>query len=163
MSFSTPDLCDAHPDDVRVAEPVFRSYGGREAFGGPVVVVRCVDADGPDNTLVKQLAGTPGEGRVLVVDVEGALTNAVLGDLIAADAAKNGWAGVVINGCVRDVEVLREIDLGVCALASVPRRSDRRGIGERDVTARMAGLTISPGDHVYADATGVIASSRALL
>lgn len=162
MHISTPDLCDAHPE-VRVAEPVFRSYGGREAFGGPAVVVRCIDADGPDNTMVKELAGSPGEGRVLVVDVEGALTNAVLGDLIAADAAKNGWAGMVVNGCVRDVEVLRDIDLGVCALGSVPRKSNRRGVGERDVTARMAGLTISPGDHVYADATGVIASSQPLL
>ncbi len=161
MLISTPDLTDAHPD-VRVAEPVFRSYGGREAFGGPAVVVRCVDADGPDNTLVKELAGTPGEGRVLVVDVAGVLTNAVLGDIIAADAAKNGWAGMIINGAVRDVDVLREIDLGVCALASVPRRSNRRGVGERDITVEFAGITFSPGDHVYADATGVIASDTAL-
>ncbi|MDO5699583.1 MAG: ribonuclease E activity regulator RraA [Dermatophilus congolensis] len=162
MTFSTPDLCDAHPE-VRVAEPVFRSYGGREAFGGPAVTVRCVDGDGPDNTLVKELANTPGEGRVLVVDVAGVFTNAVLGDLIAAEAAKNGWAGMVINGAVRDVEVLRDIDLGVCALASIPRRSDRRGVGERDIAVEFAGVTFAPGDHVYADATGVLVSSDPLI
>lgn len=162
MSISTPDLTDEHPE-VQVAEPRFRTYGGREAFGGPAVVVRCVDADGPDNTLVKELAGTPGEGRVLVVDVAGVLTNAVLGDLIAADAADNGWAGMVINGAVRDVDVLREIDLGVCALASVPRKSKRRGVGERDITTDFAGVRFSPGDHVYADATGVIVSAQALI
>ncbi len=158
---STPDLCDANPD-VQVAEPLLRGYGGREAFGGPAVVVRCVDADGPDNTLVKQLAGEPGHGRVLVVDVEGATSNAVLGDLIAADAAANGWAGLVINGCVRDVEVLRSIDLGVMALGSVPRKSNRRGTGERDVTVGFAGVRIAPGNYVYADATGLIVADRAL-
>ena len=163
MEISTPDLCDAHPHEVRVAEPGFRAYGGREAFGGPVVVVRCVDADGPDNTLVKELAGTPGEGRVLVVDVAGVLSNAVLGDLIAADAAKNGWAGMLINGAVRDVEVLRRIDLGVCALASTPVKSNRRGVGERDVAVEFAGVSIAHGDHVYADATGVIVAARSLL
>jgi regulator of ribonuclease activity A len=162
MQFSTPDLCDAHLE-VRVAEPVFRSYGGREAFGGPAVVVRCYDEDGPDNTLIKELAGTDGADRVLVVDVGGLTTNAVLGDLIAADAAAHGWSGMLINGCVRDVEVLRDIDLGVHALGSTPRRSNRRGIGQRDARVEFAGVRICSGDHVYADATGVVVSAEPLV
>lgn len=161
MDISTPDLCDAHPE-VRVAEPIFLRFGGRVAFGGPVVVVRCYDADGPDNTLVKELAGAEGAGRVLAVDVGGLATNAVLGDLIAADAAAHGWSGLLINGYVRDVEVLRGIDLGVRALGSIPRKSIRRGVGERDVTVEFAGVRISPGDYVYADATGVLVSAEPL-
>lgn len=162
MQMSTPDLCDAHPE-VRVAEPVFGSYGGREAFGGPAVVVCCYDKDGPDNTLVKELASADGAGRVLVVDVGGSASNAVLGDLIAADAASHGWSGLLINGYVRDVEVLRDIDLGVRALGSIPRKSNRRGVGERDVVVEFAGVRISPGDHVYADATGVVVSAERLV
>jgi regulator of ribonuclease activity A len=160
---STPDLCDRFPDEVRIAGRPFTSYGGRAAFEGEVVTVRCI-ADGiPDNTLLKELAATAGDGRVIVVDVEGMTTHAVLGDLIAQDAADHGWAGIVIDGAVRDVDVLRTIAIGVRARGSVPLRSVRRGVGDRDVSVDLDGATVTSGDHLYADATGIVVASRALV
>ncbi|HMM26498.1 MAG TPA: ribonuclease E activity regulator RraA, partial [Pseudoxanthomonas mexicana] len=101
MSWTTPDLCDQYPD-VQVAEPVFRGYGGRIAFAGPAVTVKCFE----DNSRVRELAATPGEGRVMVVDGGGSLRRALLGDQIAANAVKHGWSGFLIFGCVRDVDAL---------------------------------------------------------
>jgi regulator of ribonuclease activity A len=161
-TWTTPDLCDEH-DEVRVVDGDLRDYGGRERFGGPVVTARCHDADGPDNTLVKELCSTPGEGRVLVVDAGGLRTHAVLGDLIAAEAVAHGWAGVVVHGVVRDLELLRTMDLGVRALGACPRRSVRRGVGERDVPVRLGSVVVSPGDHLYADATGVVVAAGPLV
>jgi regulator of ribonuclease activity A len=156
--FTTPDLCDDHPDDVRVLEPILKTFGGREAFHGAAVTVSCHE----DNSRVKDLAGTPGEGRVIVVDGGGSVRKALLGDMIAQTAADNGWAGFVINGAVRDVEILRTIDLGVQALASIPLKTEKLGAGDVGVDVRFGGLTISPGEWVYADATGVVVSGRAL-
>lgn len=159
MSFTTPDLCDEHGDDVHVLEPGLADLGGREVFHGPVRTVSCLE----DNSRVKEVLATPGDGAVLVVDGGGSLKVALLGDLIAAGAVENGWAGVVIAGAVRDVEILRTLDLGVRALASVPRRSDRQGRGELDVPVTVAGVDVRPGDHLYADATGIVVASRSLL
>ena len=158
MTFTTPDLCDEH-EDVRVLEPGLRDVGGREVFSGPVRTVSCFE----DNSRVKEVLATPGEGAVLVVDGGGSLRCALLGDLIAAGAVENGWSGVVIAGAVRDVDVLRDLDLGVRALASVPRRSVRRGAGDLDVPVTVQGVEITSGDHLYADATGIVVSSRDLL
>jgi regulator of ribonuclease activity A len=154
-----PDLCDAWGDTVRVVDPVFRSYGGRTAFGGPVRTVKCHE----DNSLVAAELEQPGAGRVLVVDGGGSLRCALLGDNLAARGAANGWAGVVVHGCVRDVEVLRGIDLGVQALAAHPRRSVKRGVGELDVAVQFPGVTIAPGMFVYGDENGLIVADRALL
>ena len=156
--FSTPDLCDDHPDDVRVLAPVLRTFGGREAFFGRAVTVSCHE----DNSRVKDLAGTPGEGRVIVVDGGGSVRKALLGDIIAQTAADNGWAGLVINGAVRDVEILRTIDLGVQAIAPVPLKTQKLGVGDVDVDVTFGGLTITPGEWVYADANGVVVSARQL-
>ena len=153
--FTTPDLCDDHPAQVRVLAPEFSTFGGREAFFGPAVTVRCHE----DNSRVKDLAGTPGEGRVIVVDGGGSLGRALLGDIIAQTAADNGWAGFVIHGAVRDVEILRTIDLGVKALGSIPLKTDRKGLGDVGLTVTIAGVTVEPGDWVYADATGVVVST----
>ena len=153
--FTTPDLCDDHPDEVRVMAPMFRTFGGREAFFGPAVTVRCHE----DNSRVKDLAGTPGEGRVVVVDGGGSTAKALLGDVIAQTAADNGWAGFVIHGAVRDVEILRTIDLGVQALGSIPLKTEKLGVGDVGLTVTFGGVTITPGDFVYADANGVVVSS----
>ncbi len=162
MAFTTPDLCDEHGDDpeagLRVLEPGLRGFGGREVFSGPVRTVSCLE----DNSRVKELLAAPGEGHVLVVDGGGSLRCALLGDLIAAGAVENGWAGVVIRGAVRDVEILRTLELGILALDSVPLRSTRRGVGEVDVPVTIQGVRIEPGDHLYADATGAVVASRAL-
>ena len=156
--FSTPDLCDDHPDDVRVLAPILRTFGGREAFFGRAVTVSCHE----DNSRVKDLAGTPGEGRVIVVDGGGSVRKALLGDIIAQTAADNGWAGLVINGAVRDVEILRTIDLGVQAIAPVPLKTQKLGVGDVDVDVTFGGLTITPGEWIYADANGVVVSARQL-
>jgi regulator of ribonuclease activity A len=156
--FSTPDLCDDHPDDVRVLAPILRTFGGREAFHGQAVTVSCHE----DNSRVKDLAGTAGEGRVIVVDGAGSVRKALLGDVIAQTAADNGWSGLVINGAVRDIEILRTIDLGVQALAPVPRKTQRLGAGDVAVDVTFGGLTISPGEWVYADSNGVVVSARRL-
>lgn len=159
MAFVTCDLCDDHPDDVRVCEPLFANYGGRSAFGGRIVTVKCFE----DNSRVKELLATPGEGRVLVVDGGGSLRCALLGDLIGESAVKQGWAGVIVFGCVRDVDALGELDLGVQALASMPLKSVRKGIGEVDVPVTFGGITYVPGEYVYADNNGVIVAGKALI
>ena len=158
MSWTTPDLCDRFPD-VQVAEPVFRGYGRNIAFAGQAVTVKCFE----DNSRVRELAATPGEGRVLVVDGGGSLRRALLGDQIAANAVKHGWSGFLIFGCVRDVDALAALPLGVRALASHPMKTEKRGLGEVNVPVVFAGLSITPGDWIYADANGVIAANTRLL
>lgn len=155
MTFTTPDLCDDLGDAARVLADGFRDFGGREVFDGPVRTVRCLE----DNSRVKELLATPGEGAVLVVDGSGSLAVALLGDMIAEGAVAQGWAGVVIAGAVRDVEVLRTLDLGVRALGSIPRRSDRQGRGEVDVPVTVGGVRVETGDHLYADATGILVTA----
>lgn len=150
--FTTPDLCDDHPDQVRVLAPILRTFGGREAFCGPALTVTCHE----DNSRVKELVATPGEGRVMVVDGGGSVACALLGDMLAQKAADNGWAGLLIHGAVRDVEILRTIDLGVQAVASIPLRSDRQGVGEVGQDVSFGGVTIASGNWVYADANGVV-------
>lgn len=158
MEYSTPDLCDLYPALVRIAEPVFRNYGGRRSFGGEAVTVRCVE----DNSFVKETAGKPGRGKVMVVDGGGSVKKALLGDLIAETAFQNGWEGLIIYGAVRDVDALESLDLGIMALASIPLRTERKGAGETGIPVTFAGVTFSPGEFVYADATGIIVSSRPL-
>lgn len=156
---STPDLCDQFPDDVRVLAPMFNSYGGVAAFGGEIVTVKCFE----DNSLVKEQLGLAGAGRVLVVDGGGSLRRALLGDLIAASAVKNGWAGVIVYGCIRDVDAIRAMALGVQALNTVPLKTERRGIGDLNVPIAFGGVTFNPGEFVYADNNGVIVAKNALL
>ena len=158
MTWTTPDLCDQFPD-VQVAEPVFRSFGGQARFAGPAVTVHCLN----DNSRVRELAATPGEGRVIVVDGGGSLRRALLGDMIAANAVKHGWAGFLIFGCVRDVEILSTLPLGVLALAAHPMKTDRRDLGEVDVPVAFAGVSVAPGDWIYADANGVLVAKARLL
>lgn len=154
----TADLYDRYEDQVRVCEPVFRDFGGRRAFYGQAVTAKCFE----DNTQIKSILGEPGEGRVLVVDAGGSHRCAMLGDLIAASAVKNGWSGVLLFGCVRDTEALASMDLGIKALAAIPRKSVRRGEGQRDLPVTFAGVAFAPGDWIYADADGILVSASPL-
>jgi len=158
MAYSVPDICDEFIDEIRVLEPLFRDYGMKRKFSGKIVTIKCFE----DNSLVRDAVRSPGEGRVLAVDGGGSLRNALLGDLLAAAAAENGWQGLLINGCVRDVEILESIDLGVKALNAHPLKTEKRGEGRRDVNVTFAGATIHPGDHCYADANGVVVTGRDL-
>ena len=160
-SFSTCDLCDAHKEDgvLRVLPPVFRSFGGRVAFHGPVSTVKCFE----DNSSVKAAVDSPGRGRVLVVDGGGSLRKALVGGNLAAAAARNGWAGLLVDGCVRDVAELAAADVGLLALACVPMPTVKRQPGETDVRVQVQGVWVEPGDWLYADADGVVLASHALL
>ena len=153
---ATCDLCDARKGDTdgafRVLPPLFRDFGGRKAFHGPVSTVKCFE----DNSLVKAAVESPGEGRVLVVDGAGSLRRALLGGNLGAAAAKNGWAGLVIDGAVRDVAELAACDVGIRALAPVPLPTERLGQGHRDVLLHIRGVIVRPGDWLYADADGIV-------
>ncbi|MCR9128778.1 MAG: ribonuclease E activity regulator RraA [Alphaproteobacteria bacterium] len=152
------DLCDAHPDTVQVFEPVFHSFGGRDAFFGQAETIRTHE----DNSRVREAVSEPGEGRVLVVDGGGSLKRSLLGGDLAGKAAKNGWAGVIVHGAVRDVAELEAEDIGVFALALIPMKTEKRGLGERGVTVALPGAVIHPGDWIYADRDGVVAAREAL-
>lgn len=156
---STPDLCDAHENEVLVLEPIFNNYGGKGAFGGEVVTVKCFE----DNSLVKEQLALPGNGRVLVVDGGGSLRRALLGDMIAESATKNGWSGVVIYGAIRDVDAIADLNLGVQAIGVIPLKTEKRGIGDLNVSVRFAGVEINPGDYIYADNNGIIVSADSLI
>ncbi|KAF0805460.1 ribonuclease activity regulator protein RraA [Alcanivorax xiamenensis] len=160
MTFVTCDLCDEHADKVSVVTGLnWFSYGGRQAFGGEIVTVKCFE----DNSRVKEHLATDGKGRVLVVDGGGSLRNALIGDMIAENAVSNGWEGVIIHGACRDVLELAKLDLGVVTLGCVPIKSVRRGEGQLNIDITFGGVTFRPGDFVYADANGVITSTEALL
>ena len=155
----TCDLCDAHERDpaLRVLPPVFRAFGGAPAFQGPAATLQCFE----DNSLVRTAVDEPGAGRVLVIDGGASLRCALVGGNIAAIAAKNGWAGIVVDGCVRDEAEMAALPIGVRALALNPRRSEKRGEGRRDGTVQLQGVTIRPGDWIVADADGVIVLDKA--
>jgi regulator of ribonuclease activity A len=161
LDFSTCDLCDAHKarsDGVlRVLPPVFRDFGARKRFAGPVSTVKCFE----DNSVVKAALESPGLGRVLVVDGGASLRRALVGGNIGASAARNGWAGVVVNGCVRDVAELAASDVGIRALAVVPLPTERRNEGQRDVPVLIQGEWVRPGDQLYADADGMVVLTSA--
>ncbi|PGH55465.1 ribonuclease activity regulator protein RraA [Azospirillum palustre] len=148
----TCDLFDRFKDDARYVLPGFRDFGAVTRFAGAVVTVKCLE----DNSRVKELLATPGAGRVLVVDGAGSLRCALMGDMIAASAVKNGWAGVVIWGCVRDVAELATLPLGIKALASIPRASTRRDQGLVDVAVELPGAAVRPGDILFADEDGIV-------
>ncbi|QFU92621.1 ribonuclease E activity regulator RraA [Amycolatopsis sp. YIM 10] len=148
---STADLVDEHGERLLVCDTQFREFGGHRRFSGPVRTVACHQ----DNGLVRELLRTPGEGAVLVVDGGGSLHTALTGDLIAGSAVENGWAGLVINGAVRDSAVLAGLPLGIKALGTNPRKSAKTGAGAVDTPVTFGGVTFTPGDQLYADEDGV--------
>jgi regulator of ribonuclease activity A len=158
MPFATPDLCDEFGAEVRVAEPLFRDWGGVERFAGPIATLRVFE----DNALVRQALEMPGGGRVLVVDGGGSLRAALVGGNLAALAHQNGWSGVVVYGCIRDAAEIASTPVGVKALQAVPRRSARAGAGERGVPVAFAGVTFAPGAWLYADRDGIVVADRKL-
>jgi regulator of ribonuclease activity A len=160
--FLTCDLCDDHKNDTtgsfRVLPPVFKAYGGKPHFAGPAATIKCFE----DNTWVKAALDTPGQGRVLVVDGGGSLRRALVGGNLAAAAARNGWAGIVVDGCVRDVAELNACNVGIRALGLMPLPTEKKNQGEQDVPVTIQGVVVRPGDWVYADDDGVVVSAKPL-
>jgi regulator of ribonuclease activity A len=152
MTFTTTDLSDAHPE-AQVCDPVFQAYGGRTAFSGPITTLKVFE----DNSMVREIVQTAGEGRVLVVDGGGSMRCGLFGGNLAVAAARNGWAGVVINGCARDADEIDAEPIGVRALALHPRRSER-GLhsGQAGIPVHFAGVLFREGEWLLADRDGVL-------
>ena len=163
MTFATTDLCDDHPElleggQLAVLPPMFRHFGLRRTFCGRATTLKVFE----DNALVRATLEAPGNGNVLVVDGGASLRRALVGGQLALLAQNNGWAGIVVDGCVRDVDEIDALDVGIRALAACPRRSARQGVGERNVRVVIAGIAVQPGDWIYADADGVLFSQQKL-
>jgi regulator of ribonuclease activity A len=158
MTHKTTDICDRYPDRLRIASPLFVDYGGRKVFEGPVATVKVFE----DNALVRQALAEEGRGRALVVDGGGSMRCALLDDRLAELGCDNGWAGVVVYGCIRKMADIDKIGFGVKALMTHPLRSGKQGTGERDVPVTLAGITIRPGDYLYADQDGIVVADEAL-
>jgi regulator of ribonuclease activity A len=154
MSFATADLYDEHEENLRIATPMFNDYGGKKKFSGPASTVKVFE----DNSLVRAALEEPGEGRVLIVDGDASLRCALVGDMLAELGKDNGWQGIIVYGCIRDSAVIANIDIGVKALATNPRKSVKKGVGERDVVVTFADVTFNVGDYIYADEDGVVIS-----
>lgn len=161
--FNTADLCDQYADDLdvnlQIVAPVFRSYGNKRAFSGTIATLQVFE----DNSLVREMLSEDGHGKVLIVDGGGSLNCSLLGDQLAEIAAKNGWSGIVIHGCIRDSDKVNQMNIGVRALNTYPKKTVKKGIGEKNITISFAGATYSPGYWVYADSDGIIVSSKSLL
>ena len=155
---ATADLYDTHGEALRVLAPIFRDYGGLRTFAGEVVTLKVYE----DNSLVRAALEEAGHGRVLVVDGGGSLRCALVGDNLAELGHKNGWAGIVVYGCIRDSAPIGALAIGVKALATNPRKSVKKGEGERNVTLRLAEVVIEPGDYLYADVDGVVLAKAKL-
>jgi len=158
MAWCTADLCDQFNQELQVAGPLFTRFGGITSFCGPVATLRVYE----DNSLVRQALEGPGLGRVLVVDGGGSLRCALVGDMLAKLAVDNGWVGVIVNAPIRDSKVIGEMPIGIRALGTCPLKSVKLGAGEREVALTFAGVTVRPGDWVYADEDGIVVSSREL-
>ena len=153
---ATADVLDLHGDDAAVCTAPLRSFGGRSSFSGPIATVRCDE----DNVLVKQRVAEPGNGRVLVVDAGGSLRCALVGDNVAGAAHSNGWVGLVINGCVRDVEALADLAIGIKAIGTCPRPSNKDGEGAVDVPVVFGSATFRPGAMLWSDEDGILVLDR---
>ena len=158
MLNTTANLYDQYTDRVRAATVSFHDYGGVHAFSGAIATVKCFE----DNSYVRISLEEPGEGRILLVDGGQSMRCALLGDKLAQLAYDNGWSGLIINGCIRDSEIIRTISIGVKALATCPVKSEKKNLGETGVHLHFAGLTFKPGQYIYADCDGVLLAEKML-
>ncbi len=154
-----PDLFDQYQPQLQLALPLFNNYGGNTIFSGEIVTVACFN----DNSKVKELVATDGTGKVMVVDGKASLTRALLGDMLAEQAVKNGWQGIVINGCIRDAGTISTLPLGVKALGCNPIKTEKLGIGEVNVSLNFSGIEFKAGQYIYGDANGLAISENKLV
>jgi len=153
-----PDLYDIYPNALTLAQPLFTDFGQKKIFYGEIVTVSCFN----DNSKVKALVDTDGTGKVMVVDGKGSITHALLGDMLAEKAVQNGWQGLVINGCIRDVGTIATLNLGVKALGCCPIKTEKLGIGDVNIPITFAGIHFIPGQFIYGDSNGLAVSETLL-
>jgi len=158
-NFKTADLCDDHSDNLVILSQNFKSYGKINSFCGKIQTVKCFN----DNSKVKELVNKDGLNKVLVIDGAASKDCALLGDMLAEAASKNNWSGIIVNGCIRDSDVIANIDLGVFALTTMPVKSVKNNIGEINVEVKFMGVNFKPGDYIYADMDGIIISKKELI
>jgi len=159
FSFQTADLSDENPERTFVAESMFCGFGKRQSFSGAMATLKLFE----DNTLVREVLSEAGDGRVLVVDGGGSKRCALVGDRIAELARDNGWAGILVYGCIRDSMIIADMDIGVYALGTSPKKSIKQGRGDKELAVTFAGITFIPGHYVYVDSDGVLVSEASLL
>lgn len=158
MEYNTSELCDIYADMVDVVEPMFMNFGGKSSFGGKITTIKCFEQLGLINEIVQQ----PGVGRVLLIDGGGSLRRALVDSDIAQLAFENDWEGIIVYGCIREVDLLEDINIGIQSLASIPVGASDSKAGESDIAVNFGGVTFLPDDHIYADSTGIILSAEAL-
>ncbi|MDJ0833049.1 MAG: ribonuclease E activity regulator RraA [Gammaproteobacteria bacterium] len=158
MTLKTADLCDEFCDVLDIVEPGFLMFGGNPTFSGPISTVKCFE----DNSKVREQLSSPGHGRVLVVDAGGSRRCAMLGDMLAAMAVDNHWAGVIMYGLIRDSDDINQMPIGVRALGTHPKKSEKKNTGEIDVEVSFHGVSFKPGEYLYADHDGIVVSSKNL-
>ncbi|RUO63993.1 regulator of ribonuclease activity A [Pseudidiomarina planktonica] len=158
MEYNTSELCDLYPDMIDVVEPMFIHYGGRDSFGGQLVVIKCFE----DKGLIEEVVQQPGAGKVLLIDGGGSLRRALIDINIAETALDNDWEGIVCFGAVRDVDALDELEMGILAVGAMPVGAPSEGIGESDIAVNFGGVTFLPEDHIYTDSTGIIIAAEPL-
>ncbi|MBJ7539003.1 putative 4-hydroxy-4-methyl-2-oxoglutarate aldolase [Marinomonas transparens] len=153
-----PDLCDLYPEQLKIAEPIFTSYGKRSHFYGEVVTISCFE----DNSRVRELVNENGTGKVMVIDGGGSKRRALLGDMLAQKAANNGWEGFVIYGAIRDIAAQATIEVGIHALCAHPMPTEKRGLGDLGKSLHIAGIQIAQGDYIYCDLNGIAVAKKPL-
>jgi len=153
-----PEICDIYPHKVKIVEPMLINFAAIKTFYGQIVTIKTFE----DNSQIRQQVALDGTGKVLVVDGGGSLRHALLGDMLAEKAAANGWRGIIINGCIRDVNAMAGIKLGVQAIGAHPLKTDKRGLGDVNVPISFGGVSFHPAEYVYADSNGVLVSATEL-
>uniref|UniRef100_A0A0C9SB70 4-hydroxy-4-methyl-2-oxoglutarate aldolase n=1 Tax=Wollemia nobilis TaxID=56998 RepID=A0A0C9SB70_9CONI len=162
-ALATTEICDTYPNlvdngELKVLQPIFQIYGGRQAFSGPIATLKVFE----DNVLLRDFLEERGNGRVLVVDGGGSLRCAILGGNVVVSAQNNGWSGIIVNGCIRDVDEINRCDIGVRALASNPLKANKKGVGEKYAPIYIAGQRILTGEWCYVDSDGILVSQQEL-
>ena len=157
-NFKTADLCDLHSDDLVIMHQQFKSYGKQQSFYGKISTIKCFN----DNSKVREAVNSDGCNKVLVVDGNASMDCALLGDMLAEAAYKNNWSGIIVNGCIRDSDVISGIDIGVFALSTKPVKSVKKGIGDTNIDISFMNTTFRPGEFLYADQDGIIISKNEL-
>ena len=158
MQYNTSLLCDIYADTIDVVEPLLTNFGGHNSFAGEVVTIKCFESVG----LIYKALAENGAGKVLLIDGGGSLRRALINANIAELAVENDWEGIVVNGCVREVDILEELDIGIQAITAIPVGAEDTEVGEINVPVNFAGVTFLPEDLLYADSTGIIISPEPL-